>query len=167
MYLYIFGNLDEALAQKFKDADVYDIAVMDWWNYGARVDFFRGLGDKINNSFEKAIIRPMSGYWHWQCWSDNTLNISYCAAKGEALGFDGMISYSTYEPCLDYNYAYLSEACWAPIRDKEQDILDFSKKYFEKHYPDNACEADAAWQYVRHRIHPYNYDEKPPSTTRF
>ena len=167
MYLYIFGNLDDALAQKFKDAGVYDVTVMDWWNYGARVDFFRGLGDKINKSFEKSIIRPMSGYWHWQCWSDNTLNISYCAAKGEELGFDGMISYSTYEPCLDYNYAYLSEACWAPIKDKERDILDFSKKYFEKHYPDKAAEADAAWQYIRHRIHPYNYDEKPPSMSEF
>ena len=167
MYLYIFGNLDEALAKKFKDADVYDVTVMDWWNYGARVDFFRGLEDKMNKSFEKSIIRPMSGYWHWQCWSDHTLNISYCASKGEELDFDGMISYSTYEPCLDYNYAFLSEACWAPIRDKEQDILDFSKKYFEKHYSDSAGDADAAWQFIRHRIHPYNYDEKPPSMSEF
>ena len=167
MYLYIFDNLDEALAQKFKDACVFDVTVMDWWNYGARSDFFRDKCDRLNRVFDKNIIRPMSGYWHWQGWTDCTLNIAYCAAKGEELGYDGMISYSTYEPALDYNYSYLSEACWSPVKDKEADIFDFSKKYFERNYPDYPSEAEAKWQFIRHRIHPYNYDEKPPANSEF
>lgn len=167
MYLYIFDNLDEALAQKFKDAGVYDVTVMDWWNYGARVDFFRGKADKLNRVFEKSIIRPMSGYWHWQGWSDNTLNIAYCAAKANELNYDGMISYSTYEPALDYNYSFLAEASWNPITDAENSIFDFSEKYFERNYPLHSREAEQSWQIIRHRLHPYNYDENPPATSEF
>lgn len=167
MYLYIFDNLDENLAQQFKDAGVYDVTVMDWWNYGARSDFFRGLGDKLNNSFEKAIIRPMSGYWHWQGWSDTTLNIAYCAEKANELNYDGMISYSTYEPALDYNYAFLAEGNWNPITDPEKAIFDFSEKYFEKNYPFHGSEAEKSWQTIRHRLHAYNYDENPPANSEF
>ena len=167
MFLYIFDNLDEKLAKRFKDAGVYDIMVMDWWNYGARDDFFRGLAHKINKCFEKSIIRPMSGYWHWQGWSDNTLNISECAKKAEELGFDGMISYSTYEPCLDYNYAFLSESCWADIPGVEEAPIAFAEKYFEKNYPDNTKDALDSWMHIRHRLHPYNYKEKPPANSEF
>ena len=167
MFLYIFDNLDEKLAQRFKDAGVYDIMVMDWWNYGAGVDFFRGLAGKINKSFEKSIIRPMSGYWHWQGWSDNTLNISECAAKGEEVGFDGMISYSSYEPCLDYNYSFLSEACWSPIGDKVKAPILFAEKYIARNYPDHTSEALDSWMHIRHRLHPYNYTEKPPANSEF
>ena len=167
MYLYIFDNLDENLAQKFKDGGVYDVTVMDWWNYGARVDFFRGLSGKLNNSFEKAVIRPMSGYWHWQGWSDTTLNIAYCAQKANELNYEGMISYSTYEPALDYNYAFLAEGNWNPITDPEQAIIDFAEKYFEINYPLHGREADQSWQIIRHRLHPYNYDENPPSISEF
>ena len=167
MYLYIFDNLNDELAEKFKKADVYDVTVMDWWNYGARKDFFRGLGDKLNNSFKKSIIRPMSGYWHWQGWSDNTLNITYCAQKGQQLGYDGMISYSTYEPALDFNYACLAEYCWAPLEDPERAAEDFAKKYFERHYPDNPTEALEKWNTIAHRLHPYNYDENPPANSEF
>ena len=165
MYLYIFDNLDEALAQKFKDAGVYDVTVMDWWNYGARVDFFRGKHDKLNKVFEKSIIRPMSGYWHWQGWSDNTLNIAYCAEKANELDYEGMISYSTYEPALDYNYSFLAEASWNPITDAERSIFDFSEKYFARNYPLHSSEAEQRWQMIRHRLHPYNYDENPPATS--
>jgi len=167
MYLYIFDNLDEALADKFKEADVYDVTVMDWWNYGARVDFFRGKGDKLNRVFEKSIFRPMSGYWHWQGWSDTTLNIAYCAQKANELNFDGMISYSSYEPALDYNYTFLAEACWNEIVDPEPAIFTFSRKYFEKNYPLYAGEADSSWQAIRHRLQPYNYDENPPANSEF
>ena len=109
----------------------------------------------------------MSGYWHWQGYSDNTLNIAECAALAEKHNFDGMISYSTFEPALDYQYAYLSEAAWAPIKDKEKDIFDFSEKYFENNYPDHSAEANEAWQNIRYRLHPYNYTEKPPANSEF
>lgn len=167
MFFYTFDNLDEKLAQRFKDAGVYDIMVLDWWNYGASVDFFRGLAHKINRSFEKSIIRPMSGYWHWQGWSDYTQNIAECAVAVEQHDFDGMISYSSYEPCLDYNYTYLSEACWSPVGDEERAYVDFAGKYFKRSYPDNSEEALGAWMHIRHRLHPFNYTEKPPANSEF
>ncbi len=167
MYFFIFDNLNDELAQKFKDAGVYDVVVMDWWNYGASNDFFRGKADKINNCFGKNIVRPMSGYWHWQGWSDNTPNIAECAVTVKKFGFDGMISYSSYEPCLDYNYAFLAESCWSPSDDYEGAVASFAKKYFERHYPDNASEAEERWQTIRHRLHPYNYTENPPANSEF
>ncbi|MBQ2875493.1 MAG: family 20 glycosylhydrolase [Clostridia bacterium] len=167
MYLYIFDNLNEELAGKFKAAGVYDVTVMDWWNYGASVDFFRGKADKINNCFGKNIVRPMSGYWHWQGWSDTTPNIAACTKTVKEHNFDGMISYSSYEPCLDYNYAFLSECCWTLTDDEDGSVASFAKKYFERYYPDNASEAEERWQTVRHRLHSYNYTEKPPANSEF
>jgi len=165
MFFYQFDCLDERFVKTLKDNDVYDVTVIDWWNYGSDVDFFRGKGDKVNSLF-RSVVKPMSGYENWNTFSDTTRNISWCAEVGQRLGYEGMISYTTYDPIFDLNYRYLSEAAWHEVTSVD-DHKRFAREYISKYYPSAPDSAIAAWERIQYRLNPYNYTENPPSNGEF
>ncbi len=159
--------LDEKFAKMLKDNDVYDVAVIVWWGYGAGPEFFQGNGDKINNLF-RSIIMPMSGYENWTCFADNTENIAEDAALAEKIGAEGMFSYCTYDKMYEYNNLYHANACWSPTNGAFLEHRDkFVKEFIQNLYPENPEEALDAWLSIQHRLHPYNYSENPPHNSEY
>ena len=165
--LFNAGILNEKFEQMLKDNDVYDITVIVWWGYGAGPDFFRGKGDMVNGLF-RSIIMPMAGYENWTCFSDNTENIAEDAALAEKIGAEGMFSYCTYDKMYEYNNLYHADACWSPTNG---DFLahrdNFVNNYLQNIYSESSDEALAAWLYIQHFMHPYNYSENPPHNAEY
>ena len=162
MFFYVYGMMNEQLADILHREGVYDDTVMVWWNYGASVDFFRGKYKELNGLF-RSVIKPMSGYFGWTGLTDNLENMAECSYIGNVHGFEGVVSYANFDPRFEYNHAFLGECSWNAVTDKETDIARFRRRFFENKYPDYPAEAEAAYLLAQHRLHPYNYTEKPPT----
>ncbi|MBQ8321738.1 MAG: family 20 glycosylhydrolase [Clostridia bacterium] len=147
MFFYEYDNLNEKLAQRFKDEGVYDITVIDWWSYAnLESTVFRGRANDVNGLF-RSTAKPMAGYENWRYYTDYTRNIKYLGKLAEEHNFEGMIAYTTYEPMLDYNYRYFAESVWNGACDESLD--EYKNKYFMNFYGDRWQKArDAYEEYI-------------------
>lgn len=166
MFFYVYGIMNEYLADILKREGVYDVTVMDWWNYGATTDFFRGKYNEVNGLF-RSIIKPMSGYFGWMGIQDNLENMCDCSMMADKHNFRGIISYSNFDPRFEYNHTYLGESSWNAVKNREESLTGFKHRFFENKYPDHPDEAADAWSVIQHRLHPYNYTENPPHNSIF
>ena len=143
MFFYEYDNLNEKLAQRFKDEGVYDITVIDWWSYAnLESTVFRGRAADVNGLF-RSTAKPMAGYENWRYYTDYTKNIKYLGELADKHGFEGMIAYTTYEPMLDYNYRYFAEAVWNGASD--EGLSSYKDKYFMNFYGERWPEARDAY----------------------
>ena len=130
MLQYEFNVLDETLAQRLRDADVYDIAVIDWWNYAHESRIFRG---KPLNSCFRSIIKSFTGYYHWSTPMEYLSNIRGCARLAQQHGFEGMEAYSSYDHCHDRSYWYAAELAWNIDTLEKQE--EFLRRYASFRFP--------------------------------
>lgn len=96
-------------AQRFKDEGIYDVTVLDWWNYFADEKMF--YGRELNSSF-RSVIMPMTGYYHWLTPMERNDNIRGGAKRAVKHGFEGLCAYSSLEYCFDRPYRYLASVAW-------------------------------------------------------
>ncbi len=130
MLQHEFNILDETLAQRLKDEDVYDVVVIDWWNYAHEDHIFRG---KPLNSCFRSIIKSFTGYYHWSQPMEYLSNIRGCARLAKRYEFEGMEAYSSLEYCYDRSYRYMAELAWNI--DTLEDQPDFLRRYAEYAFP--------------------------------
>lgn len=138
MLQYEFNVLDERLAQRLRDADVYDIAVIDWWNYAHESRIFRGL--PLNSCF-RSIIKSFTGYYHWSTPMEYLSNIRGCARLAQQHGFEGMEAYSSFDYCHDRSYRYMAELAWNIDTLEKQP--EFLKRYAAFAFPGSGDDEEA------------------------
>lgn len=128
------NRINEELKQRFIDADIYDIVVIDWWSYRNEQDIFRGHLKDINNLF-RGIIKPMTGYYHWSVPTENSNNLYICAKKAKEMGYEGMEPYGSYEYSYDKNFHYAADLVWNIETLEHYD--DFMKRYAQLRFPES------------------------------
>jgi len=109
MLQHEFDVLHEPLAERLKQEGLYDIVVIDWWNYAHESKLFHG--HEVNSLF-RSIIKSFTGYYHWSTPMEYLSNIRGCARYAEKYGFEGMEAYSSMEYSHDRSYRYVSELAW-------------------------------------------------------
>lgn len=130
--------INEDLKQRFIDEDVYDVAVIDWWNYRLNEFEFAGKKNEVNSIF-RSIIKPMTGYFHWTLPPQIDENIRRFAILADKMDFEGIEPYGAYEECFDKSFSYSSDLSWNPST--ADNIDNFNKRYAKKIFPDNSSEA--------------------------
>jgi len=126
--------INEELKQRFIKEDIYDIVVIDWWNYRCNEFEFVGKKDEVNNIF-RSIIKPMTGYFHWTLPPEINENIRRFAIMADKLDFEGIEPYGAYEECFDKNFSYSADLSWNPSTAGSTD--SFEERYAAKIFPDN------------------------------
>lgn len=140
VYIYhdmLFENknvINEELKKRFVEEGIYDIVVIDWWNYRCNEFEFVGKKDEVNNIF-RSIIKPMTGYFHWTLPPEINENIRRFAIMADELDFEGIEPYGAYEECFDKNFSYSADLSWNPSTAGSTD--SFETRYASKLFPDN------------------------------
>jgi len=104
-----YEAITEEMYQRFVDADVADVAVIDWWSYSSDPHLF---GGKELSTFFRGIIKPFNGYYHWQTPMEYNDSIYGCAKRAKKYGFEGIESYSGFEYCYDRTFKYQADLSW-------------------------------------------------------
>ncbi len=126
--------INEELKKRFIDEDIYDIVVIDWWNYRCNEFEFVGKKDEVNNIF-RSIIKPMTGYFHWTLPPEINENIRRFAIMADELDFEGIEPYGAYEECFDKNFSYSADLSWNPST--AGSTQSFEERYAYKLFPQN------------------------------
>lgn len=125
--------INEELKQRFIEEDIYDVVVIDWWNYRCNEFEFVGKKDEVNNIF-RSIIKPMTGYFHWTLPPEINENIRRFAIMADKLNFEGIEPYGAYEECFDKNFSYSADLSWNPST--AQSTESFEERYARTLFPD-------------------------------
>jgi len=128
-----FGVLNKDMYQRFVDADVADVSVIDWWSYSRDEALFDG-GKELDTSF-RGIIKPFNGYYHWQTPMEYNDSIYGCAKRAKKYGFEGIESYSSFEYCYDRTFKYQADLSWN-INELE------NREFFYDRYAYDFCPED-------------------------
>ncbi len=104
-----FDVINEATYRRFVDADVADVAVIDWWSYSRDENLFKG---KELSSFFRGIIKPFNGYYFWMLPMEYNDSIYGCAKRAQKYGFEGIESYSGFDYSLDRPFKYQADLSW-------------------------------------------------------
>lgn len=141
----LFNNnaINEQLAERLKKEGVYDILVIDWWCYHYR-GLFHAREAEVNSAC-RSIIKPWTGYFHWDVPSDSTDNITMCAKLGPEKKMEGLVAYGAYDIVFDRNFLFASECSWNYGSLSEE----FSERYVYKYYRDDYENALDAFKQVR------------------
>lgn len=126
-----FDVLNEDFVQKLKDNDVYDIVVVDWWDYSGEDRLF--FGKEINSLF-RSIIKPITGYFHWTAPMEYLGNLRGCARLALQHGYEGIEPYSSLEYSHDRSYWYTAELAWNASTIEQQP--DFLRRYAAMRFPE-------------------------------
>ena len=140
-----FGVIGKDMYQRFVDADVADVAVIDWWSYSRDEALFDG-GKELDTSF-RGIIKPFNGYYHWQTPMEYNDSIYGCAKRAKKYGFEGIESYSSFEYCYDRTFKYQADLSWN-INELENREF-FYDRYAYDFCPDDYDNAKAALNSTR------------------
>ena len=133
--------INEDMVKRFKDEDIYDVTVLDWWSYYTGSRYFRGRSDEVTNIF-RSNMKPWNGYNHWSCYCDAWPNIKEAALLAKKLGFESMTCYTAFEYGYDHSNKYFAECCWAMDGIDEN---EFKERYFASEFPDYPEAAREAW----------------------
>ena len=133
--------INEDMVKRFKDEDIYDVTVLDWWSYYTGERFFRGRSAEVTNIF-RSNMKPWNGYGHWSCYCDAWPNIKEAAQLAKKLGFESMTCYTAYDLGFDLSNKYYTECCWA-MDGVDED--EFKERYFASEFPDYPEDAHDAW----------------------
>lgn len=132
MLMYHYDLLNEKTAQLFKDEGVWDTIVIDWWSYAGKEKLFHERANDVNSLF-RSVAKPITGYYHWAMPSHYNQNIDAITEVAFKNQFEGMITYSSFEYCYDYNYQYFADCAWNPENAERQETLE---KYVAATFPE-------------------------------
>lgn len=132
MLMYQYDLLNEKTAQLFKDEGVWDTIIIDWWSYSSKEKLYHERAEDVNGLF-RSVAKPITGYYHWALPSHNNPNIDAITEVAHKNQFEGMITYSSFEYCYDYNYLYFADCAWNPENTERAATLE---KYAVTTFPE-------------------------------
>lgn len=140
--LFNHGKLTQETAELFKREGIYDNIIIDWWSYNAEKERnFSGRIGEVNNIF-RSVGKSITGYFHWNMPTQTNENIYIITELSEEKKFEGMIAYSSFEYCYDFNYLVFAECAWRGIDAADSDEL--LERYAYTEFPDAYSEALSA-----------------------
>lgn len=146
-----YNAVGDGLKQRFVDAGVDDVTVLDWWTYeDPTAGLFYGKADKVYPLL-RSRIKPYSGYQNWMAIQDTTENIRGLFKLASNFDFEGVNAYTTFDPAFDKNFLTIADLGWnhAGIDDPDE----FDRRYADKYYPDKKEEAVTALRAIYHLTH--------------
>lgn len=133
--------------QKFVDAGVDDVAVLDWWCYEDPIaGLFFGKRDKVRKIL-RSRIKPYSSYQNWTAAQDTHENIRGMMKVAIEHGFEGTDAYGTFDYSFDKNFYTIADLSWNV---GEIDNVDgFDLRYASMYYKNNTERALTAFRAIR------------------
>ena len=146
-----YNAVGDSLKQRFVDAGVDDVTVLDWWTYeDPTAGLFYGKADKVYPLL-RSRIKPYSGYQNWMAIQDTTENIRGCLKLASGFDFEGVNAYTTFDPAFDKNFLTIADLAWNKSGIDDPD--EFDRRYAEKYYPHNKDAALTALRAIFHMTH--------------
>ena len=103
--------------EKLKEADLLDVAVVDWWAYTDIEKKFLDQNASTTTYPELGIrstVKPWNSYYHWNVSRDAVDNIfllSRVANRGS--NAEGLMSYSAWDKTCDINHVAMADYSWS------------------------------------------------------
>ncbi len=133
--------------QRFVDAGVDDVAVLDWWCYeDPTAGLFFGKRDKVRKIL-RSRIKPYSSYQNWTAAQDTHENVRGMMKVAIEHGFEGTDAYGTFDYSFDKNFYVIADLSWNVGEIDNQD--GFDRRYASKYYPKNTGKALTAFRAMR------------------
>lgn len=149
--LFKYGKLSEETAKLFKKEGVYDTIVIEWWSYRNDPELlFARRKDEVNGLF-RSVGKPITGYFHWSLPTQMNDNIYLITEIAEKHGFEGLMSYSAFEYCYDFNFNVYAECAWCGKDAADKNEL--LERYALSEFPQNASSALSALQIAQEFTH--------------
>lgn len=140
--LFKYDKLSEETVELFKKEGVYDTIVIEWWSYRSDPELlFTRRKDEVNGLF-RSVAKPITGYFHWSLPTQMNDNIYLLNEIAEKHGFEGLMAYSSFEYCYDFNYNVLAECAWRGGNAADKDEL--LERYAYANFPQNTALALSA-----------------------
>ena len=123
--------------EKLKEADLLDVAVIDWWAYTDIEEKLVAQGASNTTYPELGIrstVKPWNSYYHWNVARDAVENIyllSGVANKGS--NAEGLMSYSAWDKTCDINHMAMADYSWSFELTGKTD--DFRENYAYRLFP--------------------------------
>lgn len=130
-----------------------DTVVVDWWNYNQESDLF---GGKETHSDCRGIVKPMTGYFHYEIPNEYESNLCGCARLCEKMGYEGMEPYTLLEYSFDRNYWLCAQLNWN-VRQADN-TADFYRRYALRRFPENPLAAERALCHMREIMASVDYN---------
>ena len=141
------GAVTDANKQKFVDAGIDDVTVLDWWTYeDPTAGLFFGKADQVRPIL-RSRIKPYSSYQNWTAAQDCYENIRGTIKVAKEQSFEGTDAYGTLDPSFDKNYKLLADVSWNVS--ELDNVEGFEMRYAEKYYPKNRERAATAFRALR------------------
>ena len=129
--------VDDAFVERLKAGGIYDNVVLHWWWYDNQQ-----IHERVNPKLGRGLrgwVGPMTCYYNWSYYRINHPNIAKMLAMGHATGAEGAVSYSTYDPSCDFDFALLAQTAWNADAAQDPEVVDHTMSKFAR----LTCEAEA------------------------
>ena len=123
--------LDNTFLEDLKTRGIFEKVVLHWWWYDNGSIHERvhpNLGDGL-----RSWVGPMTCYYNWSYYRNNHPNITNMLEMGHDEGSEGAVSYSTYDPSSNFDFALLADASWNAGSDVESVMERFSRAACHEH----------------------------------
>ena len=122
-----------------KEADLLDVAVVDWWCYSGKEEDFKNVYNFTSTFPELGIrstVKPWNSYYHWN-FSFDAVNNIYLMNKmaNSNENVEGLMSYAAWDKTCDINHTAMADYSWSYSLVGEPD--DFRENYAYRLFPNN------------------------------
>lgn len=141
MLFHHYDLINEDLKKRFQEEGIYDLVVLDWWNYEDPSKLFWGKEEKVNGLFH-SVAKPFAGYFHWVIPTQHNENVRAMTRTAKKHGFEGVESYGAFDECFDKNFLTIADVSWNA--EHLDEIEEFDERYAYRCYPHKLSEAKKA-----------------------
>ena len=130
-----------------KEADLLDVAVVDWWTYTDLEKVLLQAG-VVTTTFPelgiRSTVKPWNSYYHWNLARDVVDNI-YLLTKiaNRDKNTEGLMSYAAWDRICDINHVAMADYAWSFEQIGESDA--FRKLYAHRKFPNRKKQAERAF----------------------
>ena len=133
--------------EKLKEADLLDVAVVDWWGYTDIEKKFNEANVATTTFPELGIrstVKPMNSYYHWNIARDAVNNIFLLTrVANRDKNTEGLMSYSAWDKTCDINHVAMADYSWSFALTGSTD--DFRANYAYRKFPSQPKQAKRAF----------------------
>lgn len=123
--------------EKLKEADLLDVAVIDWWAYSDIEKSFLKQAAATTTFPELGIrstVKPWNSYYHWNISKDAVENIYLLTSVANRdKNTEGLLSYASWDKTCDVNHVAMADYAWSYELSGRTD--DFRENYAYRLFP--------------------------------
>lgn len=134
-----------------KEADLLDVAVIDWWTYTDLEKLLLKAG-VVTTTFPelgiRSVVKPWNSYYHWNLSRDVVDNV-YLLTKiaNRDKNTEGLMSYAAWDRTCDINHVAMADYSWSFERVGCTD--EFRRLYAYRKFPNSKKQAERAFMHYK------------------